>query len=292
MAANASPVALVTGCSSGIGRATALLLARSGFRVFATVRTDASEASLLVDARGLPLEILRLDVRDEAAVSRVVREVLDRAGRIDVLVNNAGFAQLGAIEDLSRDVLRQQLEVNVVGAMHLSREVLPAMRAQGGGTIVNVSSIAGRVSVPFIGAYCASKFALEALSDAMRLEARPYGVRVVLVEPGPVATKFGDAVRWSRSVLPPDSIYGPFYEEIVAEPGSPRAASPDRVAYVILKAARASKPRARYRIRLSEGFLARLIRVIPAGAMDWGIARWYGLSRHTGESRQQRQEAP
>lgn len=282
MSAIVSPVALVTGCSSGIGRATALLLARSGFRVFATVRTDAAEASLLQEARGLPLTVLRLEVLDESAVSRVVRDVLDRAGQIDVLVNNAGYAQLGAVEDLARDILRRQFEVNVFAAMQLSRELLPTMRAQGGGTIVNVSSIAGRVSVPFIGAYCASKFALEALSDAVRVEARTFGVRVVLIEPGPVATKFQDAVRWSRALLPPESVFAPYYRDIISEPGSRYAASPERVARVILKAVRSRKPRARYRVRLAEGFLARVIRVIPAGAMDWGVARWYGLSRRAG----------
>ncbi len=279
MAANASPVALITGCSSGIGRATALLLARSGFRVFATVRSDAAEASLLVDAQGLPLEVLRLELRDEAAIPGVVREVMARAGRIDALVNNAGFAQLGAVEDLPRDLLRQQFEVNVFGAMHLCREVLPAMRAQGRGTVVDVSSIAGRVSVPFIGAYCASKFALEALSDAMRLEARPYGVRVVIIEPGPVATTFDRGLRSSRSLLPDASPYDRFYADTLSEPPSRHAASPERVAQVILRAIRARRPHARYRVRLAEGFLARIVRVVPTRVMDWGIARWYGLSR-------------
>ena len=282
MTATPSPVALVTGTSTGIGRATALLLAQSGFRIFATVRTAESEASLLGDAPGLPLSVLRLDLLDEAAVRHAVRTVLDRAGRIDVLVNNAGYGQLGAIEDLPRDVLRRQFEVNVFAAMQLCREVLPAMRAQGSGCIVNVSSIAGRVSVPLIGAYCASKFALEALSDALRLEARPYGVGVVLVEPGPVETKFNDTVRWSRGLLLPETVYARFYENIISEPGSRYAASPDQVARVILKAVRSRRPRARYRVRLAEGFLARAIRVIPTGAMDWSIARWYGLNRRAG----------
>ena len=282
MTATPSPVALVTGTSTGIGRATALLLAQSGFRVFATVRTAEAEASLLGDAARLPLSVLRLDLLDEAAVRHVVRTVLDRAGRIDVLVNNAGYGQLGAIEDLPRDVLRRQFEVNVFAAMQLCREVLPAMRAQGTGCIVNVSSIAGRISVPLVGAYCASKFALEALSDALRLEARPYGVAIVLVEPGPVATKFNDTVRGSRVLLPSETVYARFYEDIISEPGSRYAASPDQVARVILKAVRSQRPRARYRIRLAEGFLARVIRVIPAGAMDWGIARWYGLNWRAG----------
>ena len=108
------------------------------------------------------------------------------------------------------------------------------------------------------------------------------GVDIVLVEPGPVETKFNDTVRWSRGLLPPETVYARFYEDIISEPGSRYAASPDQVARVILKAVRSRRPRARYRIRLAEGFLARVIRVIPAGAMDWGIARWYGLNRRAG----------
>ena len=282
MSTPAAPVAFVTGASSGIGRATALRLARFGYRVFATVRTEDAETSLLQEAAGLPLTVLRLDLLDEAAVSRVVRTIFDLSGRIDVVVNNAGYGQLGAVEDLSRDVLRRQFEVNVFAASQVCREVLPMMRAQGSGTIVNVSSIAGRVSVPLIGAYCASKFALEALSDALRVESRSFGVRVVLIEPGPVTTRFQEAVRWSRSLLPAESVYLRYYDEAFAESPSRYAATPERVAHVILRAIESPRPRARYRIRLAEGVLARLVRVIPAGVLDWGVARWSGLHRRAG----------
>ena len=284
MASAPLPVALVTGCSSGIGRATALHLAHSGYRVFATIRTPEAEASLLREAEGLPIEPLRLELLDESAVARVAAQAIARGGRIDVLVNNAGCGQLGAVEDLSRDVLRRQFEVNVFAASQLCREVLPTMRAQRGGTIVNVSSLAGRVSVPFIGAYCASKFALEALTDALRIEARPYGVRVVLIEPGPVATRFDDAVRWSRTLLPSKSVYDPSYADIAAEPVSPRAARPERVAEVIRRAVSSRNPRARYRIRGSEELIAGAVRVVPTRVLDWGIARYYGLDRRRVDS--------
>lgn len=273
------PVAFVTGASSGIGRETALLFARSGYRVFATVRTDAAAASLRRVASGLALEALTLDLLDEAATGDTVRTVVDRAGRIDVIVNNAGYAQLGAIGDLSRDANRRQFEVNVFAAIQIAREALPTMRVQHSGCIVNVSSIAGRVSVPFVGAYCASKFALEAFSDALRLEVRPDGIRVLLIEPGPVATRFQEALRWSRSLLPAATAYSRFYDEALAEPMPRFAVDPERVARVILGAVRSPSPRARYRIRVTEEFLAGVLRLIPTGALDWGIARWYGLNR-------------
>lgn len=273
------PVACITGASSGIGRATALLFARSGYRVFATVRTDAAAASLRADASGHPLESLTLDLLDEAATGDTMRTVVDRAGRIDVVVNNAGYAQLGAIEDLSRDAIRRQFEVNVFAAIQIAREALPTMRAQRSGCIVNVSSIAGLVSVPFVGAYCASKFALEAFSNALRLELRRDGIRVVLIEPGPVATRFQEALRRSRSLLPADTAYSRYYDDALAEPMPRFAVPPERVARVILGAVRSPSPRARYRIRVAEEFLAGVLRLIPTGALDWGLARWYGLNR-------------
>jgi NAD(P)-dependent dehydrogenase (short-subunit alcohol dehydrogenase family) len=274
------PVALVTGASSGIGRATALLLARSGYQVFATVRSDVGEESLRAAAGALPVEIVRLDLADEEGVTRVVREVLRRAGRIDAVVNNAGFAQLGAVEDLPREVLRRQFEVNVFGAVQLCREVLPAMRAQRSGHIVNVSSLAGKVSIPLMGAYCASKFALEAFSDALRAEVKPGGVRVVLVEPGPVATRFNELARnESRQILDAPSVFHSVYERLRHPAAERGAASPERVARVILHVVRSSHPRSRYRVRLRESLAAGVVSVIPRGAMDWLLIRFMGGHR-------------
>jgi len=277
MSSDPRPVALVTGASSGIGRATALLLARSGYRVFATVRSEAREASLRADAAGLPIEILRLDLVDEAGATRIVREVLGRAGRIDVLVNNAGYAKLGAVEDLPREDLRHQFEVNVFGALQLCREVIPSMRAQGSGRIVNVSSLAGKVSVPFMGAYCASKFALEALSDALRAEVKPAGIRVALVEPGPVATNFNHLARnESHVILQSPSAFQAVYERMRIEGQERWAASSEQVARTILRAIRSSHPRARYRVRLRESLAVGFVAVIPRGALDWLMIRFAG----------------
>lgn len=277
MSAAATPVALVTGASSGIGRATALLLARSGYRVFATVRSEARAEVLRADAEGLPLEILRLDLADEAGATSVVQEVLRRAGRIDVLVNNAGYAKLGAVEDLPRADLRHQFEVNVFGAMQLAREVLPTMRAQRSGRIVNVSSLAGKVSVPLMGAYCASKFALEAFSDALRAEVKPAGVRVVLVEPGPVATNFNHLARnESHLILQAPSVFRPVYERMRNQGPERWSARPERVARAILHAIESGHPRARYRVRLRESLATGFVAVIPHGALDWLMIRFAG----------------
>lgn len=277
MSADARPVALVTGASSGIGRATALLLARAGHRVFATVRSEAGETSLVASAAGLPIEILRLDLADEAGAARVVQEVLRRAGRIDVLVNNAGYAKLGAVEDLPRADLRHQFEVNVFGAMQLCREVIPAMRARRSGRIVNVSSLAGRVSVPLMGTYCASKFALEAFSDALRAEVKPAGIRVAIVEPGPVATNFNRLARnESHVILESPSTFHVVYERMRQQDQERWAATPEQVARTILRAVRSPHPHSRYRPRLRETLAVGFVSVIPRGALDWLMIRFVG----------------
>ncbi|MGQ0797948.1 MAG: SDR family oxidoreductase [Methanobacteriota archaeon] len=270
------PVALVTGASTGIGRATARLLASSGYRVVATVRTADAEAAIREEG---PFDVVRLDVGDEAAVSRTVREVLDRAGRVDALVNNAGYCLVGATEDVSRDRLRRQFEVNVFGAMHLCREVLPSMRARRAGRIVNVSSLAGRVSTPMMGAYCGSKFALEALTDALRVEARPFGVGVSLVEPGPVVTEFQrNALAASHDILTSDSVYRPVYRAYV-DGGfeTSGGATPERVARVIRRALTSRRPRSRYRVRAVDSVATAFAQITPRRAMDWVLTRWMAL---------------
>ncbi len=280
MSAPSKSVALVTGCSTGIGRATALLLARYGYRVFATVRTPDAGASLQSEAAGLPVEVLRMDFLEEDAATTLAQEVLRRAGRIDVLVNNAGYAVLGAVEDLRADMVRHQFQVNVFTPVQLSRAVLPTMRAQHYGRIVNVSSMAGRVSVPLMGAYCASKFALEAFSDSLRAEAKPFGVRVSLVEPGPVATEFNrSALAASREILEAASPYRRAYQHYLDESNTPGGATPLQAARTIVKAIRAARPRSRYRVRAREAFLAGVVQVIPKGAMDFATIRVMGLRK-------------
>lgn len=239
---------LVTGSSTGIGRATALEAAARGHRVFASARRLESVADLV--AKGITP--LALDVTEPATISEAVQEALRSEGRIDALVNNAGYGQYGAVEDVSLEEWRAQFEVNVFGALAVLRAVLPGMRAARGGTVVNVSSVAGRVAVPFAGAYSASKHALEAISDALRVELAPWGIRVVLVEPGPISTRFGDRAREATArILGASGPYSGLYG--AAESASNREfqlgkRGPDLVARVIVGAIDSKRPKTRYRI--------------------------------------------
>ena len=179
-------VVLITGCSSGFGLLAALQFARKGDQVYATMRNPAKAGELekAKSEEKLAIEVLQLDVTDEASVTNAVRQVIDAAGRIDVLVNNAGIGAHGPIEETDDDEAKEIFETNFFGALRTIRAVLPQMREQKSGTIVNVSSLAGRVSPPFDGIYSASKFALESATEALHFEVHPFGIRMVLVEPG------------------------------------------------------------------------------------------------------------
>jgi NAD(P)-dependent dehydrogenase (short-subunit alcohol dehydrogenase family) len=241
-------VILITGCSSGIGRATAIEAARRGHRVFASARHREDVADLT--AKGI--DTLSMDVTDPGSIAAGVATVLGAAGRIDALVNNAGYGQYGAIEDVSEEEWRAQFDVNVFGAVAVLRAVVPGMRAARRGTIVNVSSLAGKVTVPFAGPYCASKHALEAISDALRVELAPWRIRVVVVEPGPITTHFGDRSRQATArILATPGPYSPFYEN--AERASQKdfqrgRRRPEAVARVIVRAIESKRPRTRYRV--------------------------------------------
>jgi len=202
---------LITGSAQGIGRALAETLAAKGYGVLATMRTPSKGADLLDAAKsnGWDLQILQLDVRDEESV----KAALAQAGEIDVLVNNAGFEVWGPLEEMTVDDLKDQFETNVYGPFRLITSVLPAMRNRGSGVVVNVSSVAGRVAAPLNGAYAASKFALEALTESLRIEAGHFGIRFHLIEPGLVATGFGDARRLVGAPTNAESPYRPMVDE-------------------------------------------------------------------------------
>jgi len=265
---------LITGCSSGIGRATALAFLDEGWTVYATAR-DPSDIETLADA-GCKTD--RLDVTNQADVDRIVDRILDEDGVITCLVNNAGYGQFGPIEDVPIEHVETQYEVNVYGPHRLIRAVLPHMRREERGTIINVSSVAGRISFPGGGVYCGSKFALEAMSDALRTEVEPFGINVVLVEPGPVATNFAERAGNQVDAVDRSSAYKAFYDifddtEAVGGDG-PGAVSPQRVAEDILNAASATKPVARVPV----GTVARfsvLGRFVPDALRDqlWSIVR-------------------
>jgi NAD(P)-dependent dehydrogenase (short-subunit alcohol dehydrogenase family) len=266
---------LITGCSSGIGRAAALAFLDEEWEVYATARNPADIETL--GERGC--DISTLDVTDDGDVERVVSRIVDDHGRIDCLVNNAGYAQFGPIEDVPTGKVHEQFDVNVYGPHRLTRAVLPHMREQEEGTIVNVSSVAGRLSFPGGGVYCGSKFALEAMSDALRVEVEELGIDVVLVEPGPVDTSFQDrAAEEVDDGLDRSEAYASFYatwDDVQAVgDGGFWEESPERVAEDIVNAASATKPAARYPV----GTVARvgvLGRLVPDALRDklFGVVR-------------------
>lgn len=259
---------LITGCSSGIGRATAAMFAEEEWVVYATARNEA-------DLDGLEgTQTSELDVRDADAIEGLVERVVDEQGQFDCLVNNAGYGQYGPLEDVPAGELHRQFEVNVYGPHRLMRAVLPHMRDAGDGTIVNVSSTSGRISVPGSGAYSGSKFALEAMSDALRGEVDGFDVDVVLVEPGPVATNFTARSRaeLTRGLDRREDVYGWLYEAIedtsLLAGSSPLAVPPRRVASVIHEAAESTDPRARYPVGGARYLM--LARFLPDGLRDFG----------------------
>jgi NAD(P)-dependent dehydrogenase (short-subunit alcohol dehydrogenase family) len=269
--ADAPLVFFVTGCSSGIGRATATAAAAAGHRVFATARRLEAVADL-----GPSVEPLALDVTDPNAIRRAVSEVVSRAGRIDVLVNNAGYGQMGTVEDVPIDRWKAEFDVNVFGLIAVSQAVLPHMRARRSGRVIHMGSIAGRIAYPFGAAYCASKFALEAISDAMRLEVERFGIRVVLVEPGPIHTRFGERVEREVEPLSHDekSAYHSWYEKAYARfrrESRVGALPPEAVANVVLRAATARRPRARYLVTWPAKLFAFVKRFLPDALMDAGM---------------------
>jgi len=235
---------LITGCSTGIGRDTAQRLSRAGHLVVATAR-DINSLTGLQATLNLPL-----DVTDAASIKSAVREAVRQMGRIDVLVNNAGYAVRGAVEEVSDEQLRRMFDVNVFGVVRMVREVAPYMRRQGGGRIITIGSYAGRVSVPVNGTYSATKFALEALSDASRLELAPFGIQVVLIEPGNIRSHFyATAQANAREILSdPASPYKALYQRYnrVMASMRRREASPQTVSRAVQRAIEARRPRARY----------------------------------------------
>jgi len=244
-------VVLVTGCSSGFGKLAAVEFARRGDTVFASMR-DPTRSGPLLDAAqvaGVSVAVVPLDVTDAASVDAAVAGVARRAGRIDVLVNNAGIGLHGPIEHAADDEVRRVFETNVFGLLRVTRAVAPIMRAQRGGTIVNVSSLAGKVTAPFGGVYSASKHAVESLSDALYFELHPFGVRVVVVEPGGFETAFS-ANRIIEQGFTEGSPYAElerrFEERTSRLPGGGERASAEVVASLIVDVAHAEGPKRRY----------------------------------------------
>jgi len=245
------PVVLITGCSSGFGKLAAIEFARRGDTVYASMRDPGKGGALQAEAKdaGVSVQALALDVNDRASVEAAVAEVVRRGGRIDVLVNNAGIGTHGPIEDFEDEEIAAIFETNLMGAVRAARAVAPHMRAQRSGTIVNVTSLAGKVTAPFGGVYSASKHALESISDALYYELHPFGVRVVVVEPGGFETEFGNNVRPARRFTEGSAyveLERRFAEATTRLPGGGERAPAQTVANVIVDAAKSDEPKRRY----------------------------------------------
>jgi len=239
-----SKVVLITGCSTGIGRHLAQRLTQMGYTVVATARKVETLDDLTV-ALKLPLDVTQTD-----SVNQAIALTLQQFGRIDVLINNAGYTMLGALEEVSEEQTQQVFDVNVFGALRMIRAVVPHMREQRSGRIINISSIAGKLSTPVNGTYSATKFALEALSDALQMELAPFGIQVVLVEPGAIKTRFDDTAQAHAQniLLNSASPYRSLYKQSDQFAASMRKdePGPEVVAEVIQQAIKAVRPKARY----------------------------------------------
>jgi NADP-dependent 3-hydroxy acid dehydrogenase YdfG len=265
----ASNVVLITGCSTGIGRTTAEHLAQKGWNVYATARRPES----IADLQQAGCKTLALDVTDEASMQAAVRAVEEAEGAVDVLVNNAGYSQSGAVEEVPMEQVRRQFETNVFGLLRMCQLVLPGMRRQGSGKIVNISSMGGRLVFPGGGIYHGTKFAVEAVSDAMRWETRGFGVDVILIEPGLIKTEFGETAAHSVSdATPAEGPYAEFNKMVAAATVGAyegRAATgPDTVAKRIEKAISRKRSGSRYPITIGARFLLVLRRLMPDRLWD------------------------
>ena len=269
----ASKAVLITGCSSGIGRATAEHLASKGWRVYATARKPESVADL--EAGGATT--LALDVTDEGSMEAAVRAVEDEHGAVGVLVNNAGYSQSGAIEDVPMDEVRRQFETNVFGLARMCQLVLPGMRRQHWGRIVNLSSMGGRFTFPGGGYYHATKHAVEAISDALRFEVAGFGIQVVIIEPGLIRTGFGEAAVGSiKGGVTGDGPYAKFNAAVAEStksvyeegPLARLGGGPETVAHAVEKAITARRPKTRYKVTPSARMILTTRRLLPDRAWD------------------------
>jgi NAD(P)-dependent dehydrogenase (short-subunit alcohol dehydrogenase family) len=269
---------LITGCSSGIGYDAAHGLAARGWRVFATCRKQDD----CVRLRAEGVESFVLDYANEASVSAALAQVLEATGgTLDALFNNGAFALPGAAEDLPRAGLREVFETNVFGWHDLTRQVIPVMRAQGAGRIVNCSSVLGLVCAPWRSAYNASKFAVEGLSDTLRLEMRGTGIEIVLIEPGPVTSKirqnatiaFEKWIDWENSARA-DAYRTTLLKRLYEKPGKDRFELPaSAVTRKLVHALESPRPRARYFVTTPTYIMAALKRLLPTRALDWILAK-------------------
>lgn len=268
-----SKVVLITGCSSGIGQATAKYLVSRGHQVVATAR----KVKDLGELKAAGCDVLALDVNDEASMAAAVRTIEAKYGAIGVLVNNAGYSQSGAIETVPLEKVRAQFETNVFGLVRLTQLVLPGMRRQGWGRVINMSSMGGKLTFPGGGYYHATKHAVEAISDALRFEVQGFGIKVVLVEPGLIKSGFSEAAVGAMGGSEGAEVYGAFHDAVAKAtkesyekgPLAKLAGVPDDVAAVVEKAITSKSPRARYTVSGSAKLLLTQRKMMSDRTWDW-----------------------
>jgi NAD(P)-dependent dehydrogenase (short-subunit alcohol dehydrogenase family) len=265
MSQKGKPVALVTGASSGIGKDFALQLLREGYMVYGAARR-VERMGEIEAAGGVALE---MDVTDDATMTAAVDRIIREQSRIDVLVNNAGYGQMGALEDVPMEAARRQLEVNLIGVARLNQLVLPHMRAQKFGRIVNISTIGGKCAGPIAGWYYASKFALEGYSDALRMEVQPFGIDVVVIEPGGIDTEWAQIAYGSAQEYSAQGAYGPLVTSMMNLPILKRKMPPPKVITdLLLQALKSKRPRTRYHGGHMAGLILFLKRFLPDRMLD------------------------
>ena len=278
---------LITGATDGLGKAAALLLAEQGYRIFAGGRSAEKRAQLdtLANEKRLPLETLEMDVCDDDSVERAVAVVHQKGGKIDVLINNAGLAYVATVEDMTMEDWRRQFETNFFGVVRVTQAVLPKMRERRSGRIIMISSVSGLVTPPTQGAYSASKHAIEGLSNALRHELYPFGVKTILIEPGYIVTNIQqtavELVQPYQEKIQKGA-YARVYAGSWSGAKSSRAKSkttPEDCARIILTAIETPKPKARYGVTPLATTLKWAKRLLPDSAIDAMIRRRYGITR-------------
>ncbi|MDZ4867534.1 MAG: SDR family oxidoreductase [Alphaproteobacteria bacterium] len=268
-------VILITGASSGIGAAIAARLAKAGHTVFGTSRKPGATPP----AGGV--RMLAMDVHSDESVAQAVANVIKAAGRIDVVVNNAGFGLAAAIEDTRPEDMRRQFETNLLGPLRVCQAVLPAMRKQGSGRIIQISSLAARVGIPFQGAYSASKSALEGMTEALSMEVKPFGIDVVMIEPGDTKSNFTAAREWTAAAKSNGAYAARAKHAIAVMEKSEQSGPPaDKVARIVVRAITAERPKLRYVSATSTERLAlALQRMLPGRAFEGVVNAIYALPK-------------
>ncbi|HEV3219971.1 MAG TPA: SDR family oxidoreductase [Candidatus Acidoferrales bacterium] len=280
----AAQTTLITGGTEGLGKAIALRLAREGYRVFAAGRNAERREKLAAEAQKLilPITPIEMDVCNDVSVDRALDEIRSVAGPVDVLINNAGVAYGVTMEEIRMEDLRRQFETNYFAAVRLMQRVLPEMRARRSGCIVNMSSVYGRLTLPVMGPYSSSKHALEAMSDALRAEVKPFGVRVILIEPGYIRTNIGNAAKELNATYRPQYVSGPYADVYMGfwrgwkKYTNASTTKPEDCAEIVLGALRSAKPKARYAVPKKAGRGIWFMRMLPSRMTDRMVARDFG----------------